>query len=172
MLGVLKTLGVGAKTTARVAESATSAARVTASEVASAANAARSGARAAEVAAGAREITQVAPVRATRTIAENADRLGSGAAKITVGAATGYGIVKGVNRMDQWASELPQAIEHTGHDLSVALGDTAAEFGRELHKLEEGVASTIGMPVSRALQVVVFVGTIAGASYIVYRIIR
>jgi hypothetical protein len=125
-----------------------------------------------EIAAGERAAKTVAQASERTGILPNADRIGYGFASAAAGGAAAYGTVRAVNRIDQYAAQLPMAIEGMGVPIGKAINDSVAGLGQLIHELEEGAEKAIGMPVSQGLQIAATVATVVGVGYVAYKVLR
>ena len=99
--------------------------------------------------------------------------------KTTVPVATGYVIVTGaqyarekLDQLTKQAAALPYELNEGLHNIGKEVTGEFESALREMHKLEEGAANAIGMPVSQGLQLAVTILSIAGVSYVIYKIVR
>ena len=91
------------------------------------------------------------------------------------GVAFGVGTYEGYQTLEQFKktiASVPTLLSRPFLNAGRQLHDAEEAFMRELHALESGAKQSLGQPVSRALQVVAIVSTIAGVTYVTYKIVR
>ena len=90
------------------------------------------------------------------------------------GVAIGVGTYEGYQTLEQFKktiASVPTLLSKPFLNAGRQLHDAEEAFMREMHALEDGAKQSLGQPVSRALQVVAVVSTIAGVTYITYKIV-
>ena len=90
------------------------------------------------------------------------------------GAVIGVGAYESYKFGEQFRhaiARLPTLLSEPFLNAGRQLHDAEEAFMREMHALEDGAKQSLGQPVSRALQVVAVVSTIAGVTYITYKIV-
>ena len=131
-----------------------------------------------EVGRKAASAAERAPVHVvTNTTESAAAKLASGVGNPVnwaKGAVIGVGAYESYKFGEQFrhaVARIPTLLSEPFLNAGRQLHDAEEAFMREMHALEDGAKQSLGQPVSRALQVVAVVSTIAGVTYITYKIV-